>query len=314
MRPARGYGQPGGFTVMLVMERHAAVVQAIYESCSVEIHALKPGNVSRFAGGHGMTADDFLRSAELTAPILGAPGLSVGERVLRSVEATQAAVACNTNLGIILLIAPLSQAALLETGGTNLRDRLIRVLEALDRRDAEDAFKAIRLAAPAGLGHSKRHDVNFPPKASLQEAMEAAQQRDRIAYQYASGYDDIFRFGVPCIVEHIRRYNSVEWAVVACYLGFLARIPDTHIQRKFGEAAAARIHTMAGPVEARFHAYKNPESAIPLLLEFDQRLKHAGINPGTSADLTVASQLAVQLEDLLKHGFTGRRAATLAAG
>jgi triphosphoribosyl-dephospho-CoA synthase len=144
--------------------------------------------------------------------------------------------------------------------------------------------------------------------------MEAAQQRDRIAYQYASGYDDVFRFGVPCIVEHIRRYNSVEWAVVACYLGFLARIPDTHIQRKFGEEAAARIHTMAGPVEARFHAYKNPESAIPLLLEFDQRLKHAGINPGTSADLTVASQLAVQLEDLLKHGFTGRRAATRAAG
>ncbi|MCI0399966.1 MAG: triphosphoribosyl-dephospho-CoA synthase [Gammaproteobacteria bacterium] len=289
------------------------VIQAILESCTVDVEALKPGNVSTYADGHGMTAEDFLRSAEITAPILGAPGLSVGERVLRSVEATQARLGCNTNLGIILLVAPLAQAALRPATG-NLQERLTSVLGALDVRDAQHTFTAIRLAAPAGLGHSERYDVNFEATVPLREAMEAAQDRDRIAYQYARGYADIFNSGAPCIREYVRRYKCVKWAVVACYLGFLARLPDSHVQRKFGKEAAARVCRMAGPVEARFLAYENPDHAIPLLVEFDHELKQARFNPGTSADLTVASYLAIQLEDLLNHGFAGPRATTLVAG
>ena len=35
------------------------------------------------------------------------------------------------------------------------------------------------------------------------------------------------------------------------------------------------------------------------MLEFDSHLKDRNLNPGTSADLTVASLLAVKLEDIL---------------
>jgi triphosphoribosyl-dephospho-CoA synthase len=42
-----------------------------------------------------------------------------------------------------------------------------------------------------------------------------------------------------------------------------------------------------------------PESNLSLLHAVDTEFKSAGINPGTTADMTVASLLAVRLETLL---------------
>ena len=91
-----------------------AIAEAFIAACRDEIEAPKPGNVHVFADGHGMTVPDFLRSAEAAAPALSNPSLPVGARILAAVEATFAAVGMNTNLGIILLCAPLAAAA--ETG------------------------------------------------------------------------------------------------------------------------------------------------------------------------------------------------------
>ncbi|MGH2822360.1 MAG: triphosphoribosyl-dephospho-CoA synthase, partial [Thermoleophilaceae bacterium] len=75
------------------------VREAVLASCRLDVLAFKPGNVSLPSPGHGMTATDFLTSTEAVAPILSATGLSLGRRVLMSVEATRRAVGCNTNLG-----------------------------------------------------------------------------------------------------------------------------------------------------------------------------------------------------------------------
>lgn len=91
-----------------------AIAEAFIAACRDEIEAPKPGNVHIFADGHGMTVPDFLRSAEAAAPALSNPSLLVGARILAAVEATFAAAGMNTNLGIILLCAPLAAAA--ETG------------------------------------------------------------------------------------------------------------------------------------------------------------------------------------------------------
>ena len=91
-----------------------AIAEAFIAACRDEIEAPKPGNVHVFADGHGMTVTDFLRSAEAAAPALSNPSLPVGARILAAVEATFAAAGMNTNLGIILLCAPLAAAA--ETG------------------------------------------------------------------------------------------------------------------------------------------------------------------------------------------------------
>ncbi|MGH8604870.1 MAG: triphosphoribosyl-dephospho-CoA synthase, partial [Gammaproteobacteria bacterium] len=271
--------------------------------CRLDVEALKPGNVSVCSPGHGMKAEDFIESADAIAPILASRGLSVGERILYCVEATQARVGCNTNLGIILLSAPLVSAVFVKTEAQELRERLNIVLRGLDKNDARRAFEAIRLAAPAGIRRVSHHDVSRNPTVGLIEAMSAAQAWDRIAYQYAHGFRDVFDTGVPELTYCLRRFepypDPMVWATVGCFVRFMATIPDTHIRRKFGPRTADRARETAQIVETRFKACDNPLAAVELLRHYDNELKREGLNPGTSADLTVASLLALHLEDLL---------------
>ncbi len=102
-----------------VTPRAEQVAAAFKWACLAELDAPKPGNVHVFAGGHRMTADEFVRSADAAAGPLSAPGARVGARILGAVEATFAAVGANTNLGIILLCAPLAAAA--DTAASDLR-------------------------------------------------------------------------------------------------------------------------------------------------------------------------------------------------
>jgi len=272
-----------------------AVAAAYRDACLAELAALKPGNVHAFAGGHGMTTADFEASAAASAPAMGAPGLSVGARILAAIRRTREVVGCNTNLGIVLLCAPLAQAAL-SPGGGSLRERLNIVLQRLDVADAGQAFAAIRLAEPAGLGAAPEHDVRASPTVSLAVAMAAAAERDRIAAQYASGFADVFELGLPRLRRGLERWCSEPWAATAAYLAFLAGLPDSHVARKYGLERAQAVCAMARPHAERLDGADDPERLVPELLSFDRELKTAGINPGTSADLTVACLFAHRIE------------------
>ena len=100
--------------------------------------------------------------------------------------------------------------------------------------------------------------------------------------------------------------NREAWAASAAYLAILARFPDSHILRKQGEAAAREVMKEAKDIHRAFGAAAEPEETVPLLLAFDKTLKNRGLNPGTSADLTVASLLAVRLLDIFPHHTAGR--------
>jgi triphosphoribosyl-dephospho-CoA synthase len=275
------------------MSRDAtAIAGAFRAACRAELEALKPGNVHVHGPGHGMTIEDFLASAEAAAPAIARAGANVGARILGAVEATHAACGQNTNLGIVLLAAPLAAAA---EGSRGTPERLRRVLAGLTVEDAVLAYRAIRLAAPGGLGRSDRHDVAHPPTVTLLEAMRAAADRDRIAFQYAGGFRDVLELGVP----RLRRCRAEGWsephAMGATYLGFLARFPDTHVVRKHGSALAEEVRRQAATLEAMLRDAEDREACGPRLLAWDEELKARGINPGTSADLTVASHLAAAL-------------------
>ena len=273
------------------------VAAAVWRACIDEIEAPKPGNVSVASAGHGMTAEDFVASARCTADVLGAPGLTLGERVLGSIEATHAATGCNTNLGIVLLCAPLAQAALERGRARTLRLSLARVLAAASIEDTERVFAAIRLAAPAGLGESARHDVRAPAAAPLVAVMREAAHRDRVARQYASCFEDIFGLGLEVLDRSRRRWPGPQ-AVVAVHLEFLARFKDSHIERKLGAVAAEGVRLEALRFLESLEASQSPEMNIDDLTRFDRSLKSRRINPGTSADLTVATLLA----GYLPHG------------
>ena len=270
------------------------VAAAVWRACIEELEAPKPGNVSFASPGHGMTADDFVASARCTADVLGTPDLSLGERVLRSIEATRAATGCNTNLGIVLLCAPLAHAALEEDRDRTLRTGLCRVIGEASVEDTALVFAAIRLAGPAGLGESERHDVRGPAAAPLLAVMREAANRDRVARQYACGFEDIFDLGLAVLERSRTRWPGPQ-AVVALYLTFLARFKDSHIERKLGTVAAQRVRLEARRLVERLDVSESSEMNVEVLTSFDCSLKSRRINPGTSADLTVATLLAGNL-------------------
>jgi triphosphoribosyl-dephospho-CoA synthase len=270
----------------------ARVAGAYVEACLAELDAPKPGNVHRFAPGHRMEVEDFVRSAEASAAPVASRGARVGARVRAAVGATLSAVGQNTNLGIVLLCAPLAAAA---EADAPLRSALARVLDGLDVSDAADVFSAIAAANPGGLGRAPRHDVSAAPEVTLREAMAEAAGRDSIARQYVTAYEDIFSLGLP-VLETARGLRSdTRWSTLAVYLAFLAAMPDTHIARKFDSATAEAVRQEAVNWRDALAAASDPPSLADGLLSWDEALKSRGINPGTSADLTVATLFAWRL-------------------
>lgn len=280
----------------------AVLAQAYRNACLAELQAIKPGNVHVFADGHGMTVHDFIKSADATAELISQAGLTVGERILHAVKATQSAVGMNTNLGLILLCAPLIHAALSPASELDLAQNLARVLDELSVADGALAAQAIVLAKPAGLGTASQHDVQAEVGVNLKQLMLAAADRDRIAWQYAHNYDTIFCLALPRFLtakqawQDQAKLNSEAWATTAVYLALLARHPDSHIVRKHGMGIAQAICLEAQAIEADYLKTDNPKLMQTPLLRWDASLKRRDINPGTSADLTVATLLAYQLQ------------------
>ncbi len=269
------------------------LAKAFKAACMAELQAIKPGNVHIFADGHGMLVQDFIKSAETVSSVIAQPNLTVGERILNSVKATQQSVNCNTNLGIVLLCAVIIQASLemdLTTSKISLETHIQSVLTHLTNQDAELAFQAITLANPAGLGESE-HDVRTTAKISLLQAMQTAQHRDLIAQQYSNGFLDIFDVGLVSYKAAIARWQNPTWATTFAYLSFLAEFPDSHIVRKFGESIAQQVQLEALQHLQTFKKIENPKTYLRPLMLWDADLKQRSINPGTSADLTVATLL-----------------------
>ena len=272
----------------------AAVAQAVLAACLGELRALKPGNVHVHAAGHVMSVKQFEASAAALAEVVARPGLGVGRRIWEAVRLTRDRVGCNTNLGIVLLTVPLAEAAI-AAPRVDLRSSVEALLDGMTVDDADLAFKAIALANPAGLGQSKHNDVRAPAEISLRDAMAESADRDRIARQYDTAYQDIFDTGLPALQYALGRWGDHAWSAALVYLTFLTTFPDTHIMRKHGPARAELVCRMAREQLAALRAAENPGSCRDRLLMFDQNMKEQGLNPGTSADLTVATLLAARL-------------------
>jgi triphosphoribosyl-dephospho-CoA synthase len=246
-------------------------------ACALDVETMKPGNVSHASAGHGMSAAQFIASADAAADGLFEHGARVGQRILKAVRATLDAVGCNTNLGIVLLCAPLCAAF---ERGDDLQSATRDVLMQLDIEDARLAYEAIALANPGGLGDAPEQSVHTQPSVDLLAAMTLAADRDSIARQYANGFADVF-----AVAHRIETSNkSAHEIMLDAYLTFLTQWPDSHIVRKHGAAMAQSVTQEAiALTDARDKSS---------LIEWDTHLKARGINPGTSADLSVAAMFA----------------------
>ena len=225
---------------------------------------------------------DFLASAAAIAPVLEhAAEQPVGQTILDAVRATRRVTSANTNLGIILLLAPLARAGSVSDWRTGVSE----VLADLTVEDARLAYQAIRLAKPGGLGQASEQDVHQEPTQTLREVMALAGDRDLIARQYANDYREVFDEGLPALQEGLSRAGELEGAIILCHLHWLAHHPDSLIVRKRGLAVAQEAQRRA---RQAWNDY--PEG----LRELDDWLRGDGHarNPGTSADLTAACLFA----------------------
>jgi triphosphoribosyl-dephospho-CoA synthase len=212
-----------------------------------------------------------------------------------AIEATRWTRA-NTNLGIVLLLAPLARAAHVRGSGETLRDELTRVLAATTVEDALYVYQAIRQANPGGLGEAPDQDVGSEPTASLVDVMRLAADCDDIAREYATAFETTFETGA---VELRRlRASGQSWddSIVQTFLTMLAARPDTHIARRAGWEAARRVSAEAGDVLSLGGAL-TPEGRAALH-RLDERLRDPTnrLNPGTSADLTAAAVFVCLLD------------------
>jgi triphosphoribosyl-dephospho-CoA synthase len=275
------------------------VATAAQLACLLEVSAAKPGNVS--PGRHFPDAryEDFLASAAaIGGPLAGAGTRPVGATVRLAIEATRNWVPSNTNLGLVLLLAPLARAAVLESpvdDSTTLRNTLRRVLAETTVNDAIDVYAAIRLAAPGGLGRADSQDVASEPTMTLVEVMQLAVGWDGIAREYATGFDATFETGRPALCRALSDGLSWDDAVVETFLQLLAAAPDTHVVRRRGATVAeelvrqAQTAVTAGGVRSA--------SGRLAIAKMDDWLRAgpAVANPGTTADITAAAIFVVLL-------------------
>ena len=175
------------------------IAAAAQLACLLEVSAPKPGNVSPNLHFHDTRYEDFLASAVAIGPALAAAGSRpLGVTIRAAVEATTRWSRSNTNLGIVLLLAPLARAAARK--GNDLRSKLARVL---DETTVADAGRCLRghppRAGPAGWATTASEDVTTHPSVTLRRAMELAAERDAVAREYVTDFAMTFEVGVPAL-------------------------------------------------------------------------------------------------------------------
>ncbi len=262
------------------------------QACLMEATARKPGNVHPEAKFADLCYEDFVRSAQWASPHLARAGTNgVGSAVREAIRATRERVGTNTNLGIALLIAPLAAVPLDSTLVAGIEG----VLRALTAEDASRVYEAIRLAQPGGMGNVKDGDVAALPPTDLLWAMNQAADRDWIARQYVSGFDDLLQIAVPLLVVW-RPAAGWEVRVIHLHLELMARWPDTLIARKCGLVIAEESARRARAVLDS--GWPDNAAGQVAIQEFDAWLRSDGHrrNPGTTAD-AVAATLFAALRD-----------------
>ncbi|MCO6455858.1 MAG: triphosphoribosyl-dephospho-CoA synthase [Pirellulaceae bacterium] len=279
-----------------VVDGFGSVGQLATLACLLEVSAPKPGNVHRGADFEDLTLNDFLVSATCIGPAMQAAAeRGVGLTVRDAIHATRSCVGRNTNLGTVLLLAPLAAVP----RGMVLADGVPGVLARLTAADAALVYQAILLAQPGGLGQSGELDVHGPPPASLLEAMRVAEDRDLVARQYTTNFATVLDQVVPWLVAGRSSGWSLTESIIYTHVRLMEAYPDSLIARKCGPEVARRAARMAlaaldaGPPP-------NPDYYAAVAdLDFWLRSDGNRRNPGTTADLIAAGLFAALRQRLL---------------
>lgn len=284
----------------------------------------KPGNVHRTRNFPDMVFEDFLLSGIAIGDIMKKAAkkglkyrdkpekwnkISLGELILEAVQETNHWVANNTNLGIVMLLTPISVVAGMEDETVNwdfFRDKIDHLIRKTTSEDAVNLYQAINIADAGGMG--EQDDLDVASESSLQKlreddvnmfsVLEMSSAWDKLSYELTHKMPVTFEIGYP-IFNQVKSENGINKATVQTFLTILSRVPDTLISRKFGEVQAGKVSASAQTILENGGILT--QTGTSLVEKFDQELIKDGLNPGTTADFTASSIMVAYLDGYGKY-------------
>jgi triphosphoribosyl-dephospho-CoA synthase len=277
----------------------------------------KPGNVHRTQDFDDMVFEDFLISGVVIGDLMKKAAkrgqkykndtylldkIKLGEIIKEAIIETDKWIGNNTNLGITLLLAPLSAAAGMSDDFTDLRSNVVKVMEATTSEDAVNFYDAINIADAGGMGEHDELDVAdaeareklIKDNISMHQVLAMSSKWDLLSYELTNSMPITFEIGFPTF-RAIKAEHSINRATVQTFLTILSKNQDTLISRKYGNDMAKMVSADADSI-LQNGGILTPQGA-GLILEFDKQLLRNKLNPGTTADLTASSIMVAYLNE-----------------
>ncbi len=272
-----------------------------------EVFVPKPGNVSRNQDLADKTYDDFIGAIDVLGPYLGQLASSdlTGECIARASSAMMSSAGQNTHLGSIILLAPLLRGSFIALrdeaepvlSGISpevLRNYLSNVVDGMGPTDVRAFIEAVRQIGPP-LPPVDRYDLTGPEfneviDIGMRDFMRSGspdpgQIVNTISREYVTDLEITFEQLLPAFLGYVERW-TIDIALRAVFIDALSIVPDALIHAKFGEETARSVSSLAGGIRSAGNVMT--EEGAGLEDDLNKQLVMSGMNPGTTADLTVS--------------------------
>ena len=194
----------------------------------------KPGNVHRTRDFPDMVFEDFLISGVVIGDTMKKAAnrglkfgpdsldkIELGKLIKEAVIETDKWVANNTNLGIIMLLTPLSAAAGMSSDIDELQDNVDQIIRSTTPSDAADLYDAINIADAGGMGETDELDVGsedakkqlIDKDINMYDVLDLSSQWDMLAFELTRTMPITFEIGYPTF-NGVKQTNSINNATV----------------------------------------------------------------------------------------------------
>ncbi len=278
------------------------IAKACEKACLLEASSYpKPGNVSPFHDLPDLTYDDFVKAAPIASKAcLNAAKWAkrknpkIGKHILDAAKKTSRISSSNPNLGILLILVPLSSAASISKTPKGIRGALKKVMAKTTVQDSIDFIGAVNYAEPFLLPNSLDARNEETPskikdeKIKFKKLIELSSKNDMVSAELVNGLQKIL-IAKEQLEKNYKKSGEVNRAVCQTYLYLLSRYQDTLVKNRAGRKAANQIKTRARNAMKKGGVLtKGGQKEVFRLDKFIR--KHGGkLNPGSTADITCAA-------------------------
>jgi triphosphoribosyl-dephospho-CoA synthase len=230
--------------------------------------------------------------------------IELGKLIKEAVLETDKWIANNTNLGIVMLLTPLSAAAGMTNDIDELQERVDDIMRSTTPQDASNLYDAINIADAGGMGEQDDLDVGnddsknqlFDRNINMFDVLDLSSQWDMLAYELTRNMPITFEIGYPTF-KGAREPYGINKATVQTFLTILSIYSDTLIARKYGIDVAQKVTEDANLLISDGGILS--DDGMERVTAFDNELVEKNLNPGTTADLTASSVMVALLDEYM---------------